>query len=98
VAQAVAAGEGAGTAGLVMSRFDRKPVYPKGSWATDSPLPPVPKLPPPPRRGEQFVKATQAYTEAWKAWDATMVVTDGDRVLADRVFNSTFDKRRKDTP
>lgn len=83
---------------IVHPSFNSKPVYPAPSSDVHRPPDPVPKLPPPPRRKETFVKATQPYTEAWKAWDATMVVTDGDRVLADRVFNSTFDKRRKDTP
>lgn len=45
----------------------------------------VPPLGPPPEKVKQVV---QKYEKAWRAWDATMVVSDKDRVLADRIFDA----------
>lgn len=33
--------------------------------------------------------------DAWKAYDATLVVSDNDRVLADRMFDAARKQRRK---
>jgi hypothetical protein len=48
---------------------------------------PLPKLP---HSRKEFTKSEAA----WKAYDAAMVVSDGDRVLADRVYQAVINQKR----
>jgi hypothetical protein len=52
----------------------------------------VPPLPPPPAQVKEMAVVDD---DAWRAHDATLVVSDGDRVLADRMFEATRKQRRK---
>jgi len=51
----------------------------------------VPPLPPPPSQVKRVVAVDE---DAWRAFDATLVVSDGDRVLADRLFEATRKQKR----
>ena len=54
----------------------------------------VPPLPAPPEQVKEIVEETK---EAWRAYDATLVVSDGDVVLADKMFDAAR-KRKKGKP
>lgn len=73
----------------------RKKVNPR-DWGVSAPrgsVEVVPPLGPPPEKVKQVVRK---YEKAWRAWDATMVVSDKDRVLADRVFDAARKQENED--
>lgn len=71
----------------------RKRVNPKDWGIKDDTYDRVPKLGPPPEKVKQVV---EKFNKAWKAWDASMVVSDKDRELADRVFDKVRKQETKD--
>lgn len=49
-----------------------------------------------PLPSEKAKAAVRKYEKAWRAWDATMVVSDKDRVLADRMFDAARKQENED--